>query len=127
LKKLVLFILSTVLLFASAKLELFEKLFTTLFHKPVIYVLTNNDDIKYSSSNVLKVVKSCDKADIIIGNIDTNCTKPRFLLDYYQFKKDPEAIGAFYWRKGRPQLRLRKNVIEKYHLYISKDFEDFLE
>jgi len=127
LRKIIIFLFSAVLLFASAKIELFEKLFSTLFHKPVIYVLTNNEDIKYSTSNVLKVVNSCDKADVIVGDVDKNCTKPRFLLDYYQFKKDPNAIGAFYWRKGRPQLRLRKNMIEKYHLYISKDFEDFLE
>jgi len=126
-KKVIILIISSVMLFASAKIELFEKLFTTLFHKPVVYVLTNNDDIKYSTSKVLKIVNDCNEADIVIGDIDQNCKKPRFLLDYYQFKKDKNAIGAFYWRKGRPQLRLRKDMIDKYHLYISKDFEDFLE
>jgi hypothetical protein len=117
----------TVVLFASAKIELFEKLFTSLFNKPVVYVLTNNEDLKYSTSRVIKIVNQCDTADLIVGNIDKNCSKPRFLLDYYQFKKDPNAIGAFYWRKGRPQLRLRKKIIKKYHLHVSKDFEDFLE
>jgi len=127
LRKVILIIFSSALLFASAKIELFEKLFTTLFQKPIVYVLTNNDDIKYSTSKVLKIVNNCEDADIVVGNIDKNCTKPRFLLDYYHFKKNPKAIGAFYWRKGRPQLRLRKKMIEEYRLHISKDFEDFLE
>ncbi|WP_456489235.1 hypothetical protein [Caminibacter pacificus] len=126
-KKILIVFFSAVMLFASAKIELFEKLFSTLFQKPVVYVLTNNWDIKEAHSKVLKVVKSCKKADVIIGDMDKNCTKPRFLLDYYEFKKDKNAIGAFYWRKGRPQLRLRKNELKKYHLYISKEFEDFLE
>ncbi|QCI27911.1 hypothetical protein [Caminibacter pacificus] len=126
-KVIILLFFSVVLLFASAKIELFEKLFSTLFQKPVVYVLTNNPDIKNANSRVLIVVKSCKKADVIIGDVDKNCTKPRFLLDYYKFKNNKNAIGAFYWRKGRPQLRLRKKELEKYHLYISKEFEDFLE
>ena len=126
-KKIVLFLGFSVLLFASAKLELFEKLFSSLFQKPVVFVLTNSSDILNADSRVLKVVHSCKKADVIIGNVDKNCSKPRFMLDYYDYKQNKSAIGAFYWRKGRPQLRLREKEIKKYKLHISKDFEDFLE
>jgi hypothetical protein len=107
---------------------LFEKLFQILFNKKIIKIYTNKKDVQIiKNSSVLKIVKSCENADLILNIPDMNCSKPLFVLDYYVYKNHPEAIGAFYWRKGRPQLRLRKKQIIKYHLYITKDFKDFLE
>jgi hypothetical protein len=107
---------------------LFEKLFQTLFNKKIIKVYTDKKDAQIiKNSSVLKIVKSCKNADLVLNVTDMNCSKPLFVLDYYVYKNHPEAIGAFYWRKGRPQLRLRKKLIKKYHLHVTKDFEDFLE
>jgi len=53
--------------------------------------------------------------------------KPHFLLDYYNYKNDKNAIGALYWRKGRPQLRLREDNIKKYNLIIAPSFSEYLE
>jgi hypothetical protein len=119
--------LGSVLLFASNPEEkLFEKLFVTLFNKKPVYVLTSKPYL-IEGSKVLIPVHSCKKADIILGYFDTHCKKPLFVLDYYVYKKDKNALGAFYWRKGRPQLRLREKIIKRYHLHISKDFEEYLE
>ena len=106
----------------STEIELFNRLFTIFFQKNIIKIYTK----KYKTlSKNLKIVNSCKNADLVLGNL--KCNKPRFLLDYYSFKNDKEAIGAFYWRKGRPQLRLRKEKLKKYNLYVSKNFEDYLE
>jgi hypothetical protein len=130
LKKFAIFLTAMVFLFAedSMELQLFEKLFSKLFNKKTVFVYTKPKYSKiFEDSKVIKLTKSCKKADLQFGVYDKNCTKPAFVLDYYIYKKHPDILGAFYWRKGRPQLRLRKKVIKKYNLHISKDFEDFLE
>jgi len=123
LKKLVLILFSFISLFAfNSEMELFENLFGAMFKKQTIKVYTK----KYKNlGGRLQVVHSCKKADIVLGDLECK-NKPRFVLDYDEFKSYVDAIGGFYWRKGRPQLRLRKDKLEKYHLYISKEFEEYL-
>ena len=120
-KKLIL--LLAIVIVNANEIELFENLFTQLFHKKEINIYTKK--YSYFNSRILKKVDSCKKADLVLGELD--CNKPRFVLNYHNFKKDKMAIGAFYWRKGRPQLRLRKDNILKYHLYLSKEFSEYLE
>ncbi len=127
-KKLIFILFSAVLLFAGAEKQLFEKLFTQLFQKKTILIYTNNKYKKIIDGSIhLIVIDKCKYADIQFGVYDKNCSKPVFVLDYYKYKKNPDVLGAFYWRKGRPQLRLRKKIIKKYHLHIAKDFEDYVE
>ena len=122
-KKLVLILVSFISLFAfSSEVELFGNLFKVMFKKDNIKVYTKN----YQRLGIgLKIVNSCKEADIVLGNVKC-ANKPRFVLDYYSFKHNKEAIGGFYWRKGRPQLRLRKDNLIKYKLFISKEFEGYL-
>jgi len=122
LKTLILILIGFQLFAYNSEIELFNRLFTIFMQKHNIKVYTQ----KYKTlGKDLKIVHSCKEADIVLG--ESMCNKPRFLLDYYSFKNDKEAIGAFYWRKGRPQLRLRKEKLKKYNLYVSKNFEDYLE
>ncbi|WP_456479792.1 hypothetical protein [Nautilia sp.] len=111
----------------NIELKLFSKLFTDLFNKKIVYIYTENSKFKNFHSIFLKKVNSCKDADIVLG-LSKKCTgKPVFLLDYYDYINNKNALGAFYWRKGRPQLRLRKKVILKYHLHIAPEFKEFLE
>jgi len=130
LKKILLLFISLGILLAFSNEErfLFERLFQSLFNKKIIKIYTNKEGAKLiKKSRILKIVFTCDKADLILGIVDINCSKPVFVLNYYIYKNNSNVLGAFYWRKGRPQLRLRKNIIKKYKLNLSKDFEDFLE
>ena len=115
-------LLFMVVLLSANEVELFEKLFSEMFNKKEIKVYTK---YKNFNSKILKKVTSCKEADIVLGEL--NCSKPKFVLSYADFKNDSKVIGAFYWRKGRPQLRLRKNNILNHHLYLSKDFSEYLE
>jgi hypothetical protein len=111
----------------NIEIKLFSKLFTTLFGKKTVSVYTENKRYQHIKSKFLKIVQDCDKSDIVLG-VSKKCKdKPHFLLNYYSYKNDKNAIGAFYWRKGRPQLRLRKKSIKKYRLHMSDDFSEFLE
>ena len=106
---------------------LISNLFFELFNKPIIKVYSPK--IRIDNINHIKEVKCCKNADIVLG-FDKNCSKPQFVLNYYiykNYKKNENIIGAFYWRKGRPQIRLRKKILLKYHLRITNDMKDFLE
>ena len=99
------------------EIELYKKVFNSLFSKKAKV---------YSDRQIaLNLVKDCLKADILliydIKNIPKKCkNKPLFVTSYRDFLHT-DAIGAFYWRKGRPQLRLRFKYIQKYHLHLSKN------
>jgi len=117
----------SLLIAQNVEIKLFSKLFTTLFNKKIVYIYSEIQKYKKINDNSLKNVNDCKKADIVLGK-SKNCTKKlHFLLDYYDYKKDQDAVGAFYWRKGRPQLRLRKKIIENYRLHITPEFKEFLE
>ena len=122
-KKFIILLSSFIYLFAfNSEISLFENLFGVMFKKTTIKVYTTK--YKQLSGN-LKIVNSCEKADIVLG--DVKCpNKPQSVLDYDSFKQDKNAIGGFYWRKGRPQLRLRKNNLLKYKLFVSKEFKEYL-
>jgi len=111
----------------DTEIKLFEKLFTTLFQKDVVIVYSEQSRYKNLNTLHLKSVKNCYRADIVLG-VSKYCKyKPHFLLNYYNYMDNSDAIGAFYWRKGRPQLRLRKKQILRWHLHISPEFKEFLE
>jgi hypothetical protein len=129
LKKIIFIISISITFLFSSEIEakLYDKLFTTLFSKNIVKIYTENPEIKKLKYKNIVFVDDCKKADIVIGKIKQKCNKPVFVLSFKDYKHQKNAIGAFYWRKGRPQLRLRWIVIKKYHLYLSNDFKDFVD
>ena len=109
------------------EIKLFSQLFTVLFNKQPVYIYTENTKYKNIDSNFLKYTDICEKADLVLDKSHYCKNKPTFLLDYYDYVNDKNAIGAFYWRKGRPQLRLRRQNLLKYNLNISPEFKDYME
>ena len=119
-KKLILFIPVFLLALSPLEIKLIEKVLTTIFNKEKVYIYYP----LHLNSNKL-ITTSCKKADVVLG--DFHCNKPKFVFSYETFLKDKNAIGAFYWRKGRPQLRIKLKTIKKYHLHLTKDLMDFAE
>lgn len=76
-------------------------------------------------SNILQVT-SCKDADIVIlKNLPNKCfNKPYFVTSYMDYIHS-NAIGAFYWRKSRPQLKLNAKMIKFYHLYLDKSLRKY--
>ena len=127
-KKVFLLVIFSIVVFAqNFEVKLFSELFTTLFNKKPVYIYTENKKYKTLHSLNLFVTNNCKKADIVLGVSEKCKDKPHFLLDYYNYKNDKNAIGALYWRKGRPQLRLREDNIKKYNLIIAPSFSEYLE
>jgi len=113
------------------ELKLYEKILPSIFKKHfLIYTDSKNKDIIEYSSN-LKMAVNCRDADLLLGkgfkNLSATCQdKPVFSTSYRSFLNNPNAIGAFYWRKGRPQIRFKADALKKYDLKLPKSLEEFV-
>jgi len=76
-----------------------------------------------------KVKEKCNNVDIIIVNKleeKKEFSKPAFAIDYISFKNCKNCIGGFFWLKGRPQILLIKENLQKFNLKITKELEVFI-
>ena len=114
-----------VLLFGQIKgmQELVDLLFPLIVQKRVIKVYTTPKFASLFNHSPFKLV-SCKNADIVF-NTESNCTKPRFVLSYKEFKHNPNAFGAFYYRKGRPQLRFKRSLLLRYFHTLPQELREY--
>jgi hypothetical protein len=130
-KKLIfIFLLAGIELLAnnSYEIKLYEKILPSIFDKKVLKVFTDNnmkDLLQYSDK--FKIVKDCNEADVIIGNqnLSSNCEKPIFSNSYRCFLKCKNSFGAFYWRKGRPQIKFKVKIMKKFNLILPNSFRKY--
>jgi len=114
--------------------KLYESILPKIFHKNNVQIFINNNEAKkiLQTSNILTIVQKCTDADILIGNSfkkeESSCQKkPSFALDYRAYKRSKNAIGAFYWRKGRPQITFNKDAFEYHKLTIPKSLQKYVQ
>ena len=126
-------IISTLILIASFVCSgeyervLYEKVIGSLFNKEKIVVYCDDESCEdLKGTPRFEIVGQCFEADILVGSdfIDT-CSKPVFATTYKMFKKS-DSIGAFYWRKGRPQLKLKEDALKKYGFKIPHELKKYV-
>ena len=134
-KKIILLFLLITSTFSSDKnyeLKLYEKVLSNIFQKSLlIYSDKYSKDILQNSS-ILKLTINCTKADILIGkrfgNLPTLCQdKPIFSTSYQSFISEKNAIGAFYWRKGRPQIKFKLDTLQNFNLELPRSLMEFAQ
>jgi hypothetical protein len=106
---------------------LYEKIIGSLFDKDKIVVYCDDESCEdLKGTPRFEIVEQCFDADILVGSdfIDT-CDKPVFATTYKMFKKS-DSIGAFYWRKGRPQLKLKEDALKKYGFKIPSKLKKYV-
>lgn len=112
--------------------KLYDSLFHQLFAKPTIYVYTDTiNESLFLEEKHFFVVSKCEDADIVFSSSDTrlqSCSnKPIFGTNYDDFKHRKNVIGVFYYRKGRPQLRLDQHYLNHFKLNINTSLTKYLE
>jgi len=115
------------------ELKLYEKVIPILLNSKIINIYTDSntkDTVKGSS--IFYVKKNCLYVDLIIGkkinNLDKSCENiPIFATTYKAYLSSPNAIGVFYYRKGRPQLKLNSKTIKKFKLNLPQSLEKYAE
>ncbi len=114
--------------------KIYDKLFYAVFQKDSILVYAKDPLYKsvILNSQNLKLANSAEEASIIIISSQdevTNKTKNKLLFatDNDIFIDNENAIGAFYWQKGRPEIVFSKARLKNAKLSITQEFERYLK
>lgn len=126
----------------ESTLKMYHGIFSALSSKTMTSVYVTDKEYRkvFSTSKRMLLVKKPEESDIILitnrstlqsimeGNrVKQNASKPILFVTDYRFLKDAEdAVGAFYWRKGRSQLLFIKKRLEQYGIELPKDYQNFM-
>jgi hypothetical protein len=132
-KKFIILIYFSINIFANNQdyeSKLYEKVLGSIFNNDIITIYSDEglkDTIRKSSKFI--IVDNCEDAVVSIGKIfKSKCEKlPLFTTNYKVFKNEPNVIGAFYWRKGRPQLKLKSDVLNDFNLTIPNSLQKYAQ
>lgn len=130
------FILCTVHLFSAeitTATKIMEKISSALIHKNKILVFSedskNTNIVKFSTK--LQNSLFCEEADIVLTNVNmTSLCNEKVLLfttNYLSFINSPDAIGAFFYQKGRPNIIFREENLKKHNITLPKEFDKYIE
>ncbi|MGE4397791.1 MAG: hypothetical protein AB7D34_10165 [Sulfurimonas sp.] len=118
------------------KAQILEKIFSNISIEKTITVWTDNDELleEFKKSSYLIVTDDCAVATLIVveekKNIedDEDCRdKPIFVLNYELLKDIPESFGAFFWKKGRPNIVIVEPRTELQNISVSSELDAYKE
>ncbi len=103
--------------------------------KPNTTVWIDNDDSDVMGSlelRELNVVKTCKKAKVLILSSDQNipkqCSaKPILVLEYNLLLKYDNAVSAFFWKKGRPNIVFISDRIKHFSISLPSSYDKYIE
>jgi hypothetical protein len=112
------------------EVRLIEKILTDMTNKQPVNVCI----INYGVNKILNYSKylritNCRNADFIIIGQDSegiNYNKPAIVFNEDLIKKVYNAVGALYWKKGRPQLIFIKSRLDKYKIQLPSKYKGYL-
>ena len=113
------------------ELKLYEKILPLIFvNKPILVYADAQMKSVLKNSTVFEITNECNYATLLMGknlnNIEFPCNnKPIFSTSYRGFKNIPNSFGAFYWRKGRPQIKFDSKRIQKLHLKLPNSLKKY--
>jgi hypothetical protein len=114
------------------ELKLYEKIINSIYPNKTVTIYASEDvvDILNHSTKILLVAKCSPNVEFLIGknfiNLPFECRdKPIFSTNYKNYKKNQNSFGAFYWRKGRPQLRFKQNALDKYNISLPDNLKKY--
>ncbi len=136
---LITFFLSLTLLFAGSgddnlKIKILQKIVTGIENSENMKIWSDNIQIKeaFHAAGRHEVTSECQNADILIlqskENLPSECKKHHvFVLSYKLLNDIPESFGAFFWKKGRPNIVFIEPRVKKNSLELSVEMEPYIE
>jgi len=111
-----------------------------LFEKILVGVFPNNDSItlyitddtsEFEFSEKIQIVDNVKLSNIVLVNSDDSkletYNKILFVTSYKDLKKYKNAIGALYWKKGRPQVIFLKKRLDNYNIEVAAYLRKYVE
>jgi len=115
------------------ELKLYTQLLPSIFvQKPLVVFVDEETKVLLKESKLFHIVNECtQEVTLLIGKhfdrVSPACQdKPQFSTTYRSFKNDLNSFGAFYWRKGRPQIRFQQEVIDRYNLRLPESLKRYI-
>lgn len=111
--------------------KIYDSILTKIFKSSSVSVYC--DTREYTEilfrSNHIRLVDSAEDADIILQTKFDSRFDPKqiiFTNKYAILAKNPHAIGAFYWSKGRPQIVFIRQRLEKKGINIASELKKYI-
>lgn len=132
----------TILLILGSMLNASEKEYAAKIIKNIVEVMDKPNTpvwIDYDDSDVdllelkqLNVVKTCKNAEVLILSSETNIpkyciSKPILVLDYALLAKHKNAVSAFFWQKGRPNIVFIEKRLQHFSISLPPSYEKYVE
>lgn len=112
--------------------KLFEKILLGVFpNNENITLYVTDDSVEFEFSKKIHVVDNVKLSNIVLVNSEDKYletyNKVLFVTTYKDLKKYENAIGALYWKKGRPQVIFLKKRLDNYGIKVAKYLEKYIE
>ena len=129
----------TALLFAGdgsggLKMEILKKIVSGIENGEKMKVWSDDPRIMtaFREPKLLDVVDGCMEADIVIlekkENLPKEClSRNIFVLSYKLLIDIPESFGAFFWKKGRPNIVFIESRVRENTLELSEELMPYME
>ncbi|MBE0513608.1 hypothetical protein [Sulfurimonas sp.] len=139
-RALILFLFLTIASFADHRVDIqaqiLEKVFSNVSINETITIWTDDEELllEFKKNGFLSVSDNPAVATLIVvahkKNIqdDEDCkNKPIFVLNYELLKDIPESFGAFFWKKGRPNIVIVEPRTELQNIRVSSELDAYKE
>lgn len=126
----------------ESTLKMYHGIFSALTSKTMTSVYTTDREYRkvFATSKRIFLAKKPEESDIILitnrstlrniikkNSVNKNAPKPILFVTDYRFLKDTEdAVGAFYWRKGRSQLLFIEKRLKQHGIQLPKAYQNFM-
>ncbi len=136
-KLLLLFILITTLVFGSAtseqlRVNILKNIIVGVENISTKKVWSDNEELLHQFQNTpgITTTQNYEDANFLILEHPSNFNiknKYVFVLDYDLLYDIPQSFGAFFWKKGRPNIVFIQPRLEEYHIKLAKPLEPYIE
>ncbi|MFA5454792.1 MAG: hypothetical protein WC272_05685 [Sulfurimonas sp.] len=119
----------------AIRAQIIEKILSNVSMNEVITIWSDNKELiaEFKKNSNLITTVNCEKATIIVIENKENLhgdackNKPIFVLNYNLLKDIPNSFGAFFWKKGRPNIVIIEPRIESQNIKVSKELNAYIE
>ncbi len=124
--------------FISASNDISTKIVATLLkqlagNKYKVWLNTHTDKNPITiNKKHLNIINNCEDASVLLLysdiSIDNKCkNKIILVLDYTLLHKYTNAVGAFYWKKGRPNIVFIRSRLKQHNIKLSESYDKYIE
>ena len=108
-----------------------EKMLLSMSTEKTVTIYSKSEHIHdiLNSLDDIHFVKDCQKADFVLldeKEIDESCTKPEIVFNYGKYHNNINAVGVFFWQKGRPTIRFSEKHLHAYGLAVKGELSKYV-